>query len=226
MDEGAARALKNIVTDKGRQVLRNARQCEALLQDHSPSTRRENSALMEALKADIPKRLLALPSGSLSQATLANLATTLANETALSTEAAQWAVCSWAAALDLPIVKIEPRVAPPAPAPATAPDVPLQNLYWEAAPPWATKEAPKLSPAPRDPEKVAETVGKVVGEGVCVVVTAAAALVTAFVLFWSCKYLPSCSTTANGFAYWGTFFLIIIFVVVRYVWWSLHHKKY
>jgi hypothetical protein len=103
MNETAVRALQDIVTDRGRKILQDARQCQALLQDHSPSTRRENMALMEALKANIPPRLLALPPASLSEATIAKFAACLSGETALSAEAARWAVLSWAKALGLTV---------------------------------------------------------------------------------------------------------------------------
>jgi hypothetical protein len=103
MNEAAARALRDIVTDRGRRILGDARQCEALLQDHSPSTRRENMALMEALKANIPPRLLALPPASLSEATIAKFGASLSEETALSAEAGRWAVLSWARALGLTV---------------------------------------------------------------------------------------------------------------------------
>jgi hypothetical protein len=126
MDEAAAQVLRDIVTRKGRSVLDDVDRCYALLQDYSPSTSRENSALLEALKANIPRRFLVLPSGSLSEATIANFAENLAEDTVLSAEAARWAVLSWANALGLPIATSGPRnpgrpagLNPAAPRPAT-----------------------------------------------------------------------------------------------------------
>lgn len=58
---------------------------------------------MEALKAKIPPRLLALPPASLSEATIASFAASLSEQTPLSAEAARWAVLSWTNALGLPV---------------------------------------------------------------------------------------------------------------------------
>ena len=121
MDETAARALKHIVTQKGHRVVADARLCEALLQDYSPSTRRENMALMEALKDGVPRRFLALPS-ALSDATIAKLADTLVENTVLSPEMARWAVRSWANALELPVAESK---GPPDAKPGPEPKLPL-----------------------------------------------------------------------------------------------------
>jgi hypothetical protein len=149
MDETCARALTEIVALKGREVLDDARRCTALLQDFSPSTRREITALIEAIKGGIPRRLLALPSASLTEGTVAKLGEGLMETTALSEEAARWAVRAYATALGLSIQQSKQRPPPVAPASPAASAVkesrPPNDVQQPASKPAGETRSPPVS---------------------------------------------------------------------------------
>jgi hypothetical protein len=182
MDDAAARALKKIVAEKGRQILLDVRQCQALMVDHSPLTRRENMALIEALKADIPRRLLTIYSGMFySEAFYTKLAAALAEETVLSTDAAQWAVRSWADVLNLHVPKNEPQHAAPGPASPPAAQAGRGPAGLEPKP--VTSPTAAVAEAGRTPERTLAAFALSAG---------ATAATAGLFLYFACSLFSSC----------------------------------
>ncbi len=109
MNDMARRKLGEIVSRYGTSVCDEPRRVQGLLADLCPDLKRETHALVAALERGTAGELLR-SSPAPWPATLGRLVRRLTDETAMSEEAARWAVESWAAALNV------------APAAASAPD--------------------------------------------------------------------------------------------------------
>jgi hypothetical protein len=91
--------LRQILTKYGKDICSDARRCEGLLNDLCGSYRREINVLVNAIEERVPLDLLA-GAGSMPPELLLNkLEKRLEDQTALTAEAAGWAVESWALAL-------------------------------------------------------------------------------------------------------------------------------
>lgn len=91
--------LRQILAKYGKEICSDARRCEGLLNDLCGSHRREINVLVNAIEEHIPLDLLAGASSIPLELLLTRLEKRLENQTALTAEAARWAVESWALAL-------------------------------------------------------------------------------------------------------------------------------
>jgi hypothetical protein len=91
--------LRQILAKYGKDICSNARRCEGLLNDLCGSHRREINVLINALEERIPLDLLAAANSVPQELLLTRLERRLEEQTGLTTEAARWAVESWALAL-------------------------------------------------------------------------------------------------------------------------------
>ena len=90
-----------ILAKYGKDICSNARRCEGLLNDLCGSYRREINVLVNAIEERIPLDLLAGAASMPLELLLTRLEKRLEEQTALTAEAARWAVESWALALNL-----------------------------------------------------------------------------------------------------------------------------
>ena len=93
--------LRQIIAKYGADVCSDARRCENLLKDLCGSYRREINVLVNAIEERVPLDLLAANRSMPLELLLARLEKRLEEQTALTDEAARWAVESWALALNL-----------------------------------------------------------------------------------------------------------------------------
>jgi len=91
--------LRRILTKYGNEICSDARRCESLLNDLCGSYRREINVLVNAINERVPLDLLAANSSMPHELLLTKLERRLEEQTAVTTDAAQWAVESWALAL-------------------------------------------------------------------------------------------------------------------------------
>jgi len=91
--------LRRILTKYGNEICSDARRCKSLLNDLCGSYRREINVLVNAIEERVPLDLLAASSSIPHELLLTKLEKRLEEQTALTAEAAQWAVKSWALAL-------------------------------------------------------------------------------------------------------------------------------
>ncbi len=91
--------LRRILTKYGNEICSDARRCESLLNDLCGEYRREINVLVNAIQERVPLDLLAANSSMPHELLLTKLEKRLEEQTALTTDAAQWAVESWALAL-------------------------------------------------------------------------------------------------------------------------------
>jgi hypothetical protein len=91
--------LRRILAKYGKDICSDARRCEGLLNDLCGSHRREINVLVNAIEERIPLDLLAGASSMPTELLLTRLEKRLEDQTALTAEAARWAVESWALAL-------------------------------------------------------------------------------------------------------------------------------
>ncbi len=101
MNDQARQVLCGIVRKYGRGVCDEPRRVRALLADLCPDLKRECHALAEAQEHGAAADLTQPTAGVPIELTLGRVARRLADETAMSEEAARWAVASWAAALGM-----------------------------------------------------------------------------------------------------------------------------
>jgi hypothetical protein len=95
------RTLKRLIRQYGQDLITDPRRTEALLNDLCGQHRREIFVLVNAQKQRVPAELLAAPSWLPQQATWSRLSRQLQQQLAITEEAADWAVATWATALDL-----------------------------------------------------------------------------------------------------------------------------
>ena len=95
------RTLKRLLKQYGQELIDDPRRTEALLRDHCGQHTREIFVLVNAQKQRVPNELLAAPAWMPRQAVYTRLSKTLQSKLALTEDAADWAVASWAAALEL-----------------------------------------------------------------------------------------------------------------------------
>lgn len=93
--------LRRIIEKYGREICGDGRRCESLLNDLCGSYRREINVLVNAIEERVPLDLLAAGSSMPLEALLKRLKKRLEEHTAMTAEAASWAVDSWALALNI-----------------------------------------------------------------------------------------------------------------------------
>ena len=91
--------LRRILTKYGNEICSDARRCESLLNDLCGEYRREINVLVNAIEERVPLDLLAAGNSMPRELLLTKLEKRLEEQTALTIDAAQWAVESWALAL-------------------------------------------------------------------------------------------------------------------------------
>ncbi len=101
MNDAPRQALKQILDRFGRDVCDDARRCEALLRDFAGEHRREIFVLISALEHGVAEDLRLLTGQLPFSVVLPRLTAELHETTALSEDAARWAVKAWAEALEL-----------------------------------------------------------------------------------------------------------------------------
>jgi hypothetical protein len=101
MKDRPATVLKKLIQQYGSDLTMDARRTEALLNDLCPTNGREVFVLVNAQRQQVPADLLAAPRWMPADAVVARLSRRLQDRLALSEEAADWAVRSWADALGL-----------------------------------------------------------------------------------------------------------------------------
>jgi hypothetical protein len=93
--------LRRILAKYGNEVCSDARRCENLLNDSCGSYRREINVLVNAIDERVPLDLLAGSRSMPTELLLTRLEKRLEQQTAMTAEAARWAVESWALALNV-----------------------------------------------------------------------------------------------------------------------------
>jgi len=129
MNNEPCEKLRELIVEYGRSLCDDPRRCEALLKDYCGQYKREIFVLITALKNRVADDLLKTSAGVPHVLLLARLIKRLEDELAMTTEAAHWAVESWALALGViqqPLLVITPAPAPPTPSDAT-PSPPLKK---------------------------------------------------------------------------------------------------
>ena len=99
MNNFPRQVLGQILTKYGKEICSDARRCEGLLNDLCGSYRREINVLVNAIEERVPLDLLAGDGSMPPRLLLTRLEKRLEDQTALTAEAAAWAVESWALAL-------------------------------------------------------------------------------------------------------------------------------
>jgi len=93
--------LRRILDKYGKEIGNDPKRCEGLLNDLCGSYRREINVLVNAIEERVPLDLLAGADSMPPELLLARLEKRLEEQTAMTAEAARWAVESWALALDV-----------------------------------------------------------------------------------------------------------------------------
>jgi DNA polymerase III gamma/tau subunit len=101
MNDFPRQMLRQIVAKYGKEICSDARRCENLLKDLCGSYNREINVLVTAVEEHVPLDLLATNGSMPLELLLTRLEKRLAEQTALTSDAARWAVESWALALNL-----------------------------------------------------------------------------------------------------------------------------
>lgn len=101
MNDFPRQKLKQILAKYGREICSDARRCENLLRDLCGSYRREINVLVNAIEERVPLDLLAANRSMPLELLLTRIEKRLEEQTALTADAARWAVESWASALNL-----------------------------------------------------------------------------------------------------------------------------
>jgi hypothetical protein len=99
MNDVARRALRDIINTHGTDVYCNAKRCKGLLRDWCASHPREINILSMVIEEHVPADLLSASDSTPREILLSRLARRLEEHLALTEEAANWAVESWALAL-------------------------------------------------------------------------------------------------------------------------------
>jgi hypothetical protein len=101
MNPSAVAELRDLLAHYGTGLLNDARRCENLMRDRCPDCQTEIFLLTNALRERVPQALIQAPNRSPSGAMIAQLSAQLERTFALTPDAANWAVRSWAEALNL-----------------------------------------------------------------------------------------------------------------------------
>jgi WD40 repeat protein len=101
MDDIPRQTLKQILQQHGTDVCDNPRRCEGLLRDYCGEYRREIFVLISALENGVADDLRAMAPQLPFSVVLPRITAELRDTTALSEDAARWAVVAWADALGL-----------------------------------------------------------------------------------------------------------------------------
>jgi|GEM_PF-3206603 len=101
MNEAVQQTLRELIGKYGHGLCDDPRRCEGLLRDLSGKNRREIAVIVGALKEGVPRRLLDADKNIPFAAVINQLSDCLANDIALSQDAARWATESWVLALGL-----------------------------------------------------------------------------------------------------------------------------
>ena len=101
MHQQPPRTLKRLLKQYGQELIDDPRRTEALLRDLCGQHTREIFVLVNAQKQRVPSELRAAPTWMPRQAVYTRLSRMLQTKLAMTEDAADWAVASWAAALDL-----------------------------------------------------------------------------------------------------------------------------
>lgn len=173
--------LQQILAKYGADICSDARRCENLLKDLCGSYRREINVLVNAIEERVPLDLLEANRSMPLELLLSRLEKRLEEQTALTAEAARWAVESWALALNLtteseiqtrqdrveaaafPISKAE--VVQPKDSAGGGGKIPNVNRPSQVQPPKTPKAAPMPRPNPpviRQPAQTPKTAPPIV----------------------------------------------------------------
>lgn len=101
MHQQPPRTLKRLLKQYGQELIDDPRRTEALLRDLCGQHTREIFVLVNAQKQRVPSELRTAPTWMPRQAVYTRLSRMLQTKLAITEDAADWAVLSWAAALDL-----------------------------------------------------------------------------------------------------------------------------
>jgi len=93
--------LRRILAKHGKEICGDARRCASLLNDLCGSYRREINVLVNAIEERVPLDLLAGSRSMPAEVLLSRLENRLEEQTAMTADAASWAVESWALALNV-----------------------------------------------------------------------------------------------------------------------------
>jgi len=96
MDDTVRSILRDILRRHGNELIREPERCENIFETLPQQAKLESAALIEVLRQGVPQRILDMPSGNLTRATLRNFATRVSQETGLREDVARWAVETWA----------------------------------------------------------------------------------------------------------------------------------
>jgi len=108
MNDAVLGQLRHIVATYGPEICADPRRVEGLLRDLSGEHRREIAVLVGAVREGVPAELLAGRNSALPAVTRERLVRMLRDNLGLAADAAQWAVRTWALALD--VTGLEPSV--------------------------------------------------------------------------------------------------------------------
>lgn len=139
------KALRELLIAKGNDVLRDPQQFKGQMYDRCPENRMEVNLLVAAMQQGVPQALLHRPAGMPVDVLLAKQVGRLEDELALNSEAARWAVDTYAEALELrrppqtpahARAQVDPVPPPPLPsgsgnAPVVITDAQLNYLFRE-----------------------------------------------------------------------------------------------
>ena len=117
MNDEPRQKLSELIVEYGRSLSNDPNRCEALLKDYCGIYKREIFVLVSALRKKVPVDLLKSSAGVPQEIVIGRLCKQLEVELAMTAEAAQWAVESWALALGFitvssPLVTSKPQPRP------------------------------------------------------------------------------------------------------------------
>ena len=101
MNDAVITQLRRIVATYGVEVCEDPRRVEGLLRDLSGQHRREIAVLVAAVREGVPTELLAFAKSALPSLRAEQLAMLLRDNAGLAADAAQWAIRTWALALNV-----------------------------------------------------------------------------------------------------------------------------
>ncbi len=101
MDDRPRHKLRELVQQYGREIAQDAQRCRGLLMDFCGGSPREIFVLVSAVEEKATAELLSLPPGAPPAVILRRLTQRLVERRAISEDAAQWSIESWALALDI-----------------------------------------------------------------------------------------------------------------------------